>query len=265
MHKKDKKKVLNILFVPDNQEAPPKNFRIRYSTLNLLLVLFGLFMVSIVFGIITYSQVLQAALEKNDREKELVQLREQLKMTYALQAEIDTIKAYREKVRSSLQGYVKFAEKADETVLYPSQSVSNDPKLTSIFKTVPLKTPLNPLAIGLISQEFKMPGHTGIDIVAPVGTPIMVAGDGRVVFSGWTNEGGNTIIVYHRGGYLTYYRHNSRNVVSVNETVEQGNVIAYLGSSGETSSGPHLHYEIWQNGEPINPRQFLLDLNNLGE
>jgi len=201
VHKKDKKKILNILFVPDNQETPPKNFRIRYSTLNLLLVFFGLFMVSVVFGIVTYSRVLQAALEKSDREKELTQLREQLKMTYQLQAEIDTIKAYREKVRNSLQGYVQFAEKADKTVLYPSRMVSRDPKLISIFKSVPLKTPINPSAIGIISQEFNQPGHTGIDIVAPVGTPILAAGDGKIVFSGWTNEDGNTIIIYHSGSF----------------------------------------------------------------
>ena len=265
MHKKDKKKILNILFVPDNQEAPPKNFRIRYSTLNILIVLFGLFMVSIVFGIVTYSQVLQAALEKNDREKELTQLREQLKMTYQLQAEIDTIKVYRERVRNSLQGYVKFAEKPNETVLYPSQIISNEPKLVSIFKSTPLKSPITPSAVAIITQEFKNPGHIGLDMVAPIGTPIMAAGDGNVVFSGWTNEGGNTIVLYHQGGYVTLYRHNSRNIVLNNQAVKQGDVIAFLGNSGETSSGPHLHYEIWQNGEPINPRQFLLDLNNLGE
>jgi murein DD-endopeptidase MepM/ murein hydrolase activator NlpD len=258
LHKRSKKKILNILLIPDNQEAPPKNFRVRYTTLKFVIAGLVIFMVSVVFGIVTYSQVLQAALEKNEREKELLQLREQLKKGYQLQTELDTLRAYREKVRNSLQGYVKFVEKAGEDVLTSKNLIENDLNKISIFTNVPLKMPVQ----GFVSQEYKRAGHTGIDIVASEGTPVHAAGDGVVVFSGWTYKDGYILILYHHGGYLTCYRHNAQNLVMVNQPVKQGDVIALLGNSGESSSGPHLHFEIWKDGEPINPRDILLDLNS---
>lgn len=260
LHRRGKKKVLHILLISDNQETPPKNFRVRYTTLRLLTVLLTIFLISVVIGIVTYSQVLQAALEKNEREKELLQLREQLKKSYQLQTELDTLRAYREKVRNSLQGYVKFVEKAGEDILSSKNLIENDLNKISIFTNVPLKMPVT----GFVSQEFRGAEHTGIDIVAPVGTPVRAAGDGVVVFSGWTYEDGYILMIHHREGYMTCYRHNSQNLVVANQTVNQGGVIALLGNSGETSSGPHLHFEIWKDGQPINPRDFLLDLN-LGE
>ena len=260
MHKKDKKKYLNILLVPDNQEAPPKNFRVRYTTLNFLVVFLGITLISLVFGILTYSQVLQAALEKNEREAELTQLRDQLKVSYELQAQLDTIKAYKEKVRSSLQGYIKFAEKAKEQSTYAENLVGDAPLRTTLLSTIPMKLPV----MGFVSQEYHWPEHAGIDIVAKEGVLVQAAADGRVVFSGWTHDFGYSVIIYHANGYLTFYRHNSQNLVSLHQVVRQGDIIALLGNSGE-SSGPHLHFEIWKDGKPQNPRIYLLDLNNLGE
>ncbi|MCB0261782.1 MAG: peptidoglycan DD-metalloendopeptidase family protein [Calditrichaeota bacterium] len=259
MHKKDKKKYLNILLVPDNQEAPPKSFRLKYSTLNFIVVFLAVALVSVVFGIVTYSRVLQAALEKAERENELTQLREQLKVGYELQAQLDTIKAYKDKVRNSLQGYIKFAERAREQSYDPETLVETQAKAT-LLTTLPLKSPV----VGFVSQEFRWPEHPGLDIVAKEGVPIQAAGDGKVLFSGWTNDFGYSIILYHPGGYLTYYSHNSQNLVSIHQEVSQGDVIGLVGNSG-ISSGPHLHFEIWKNGKPQNPRLYLMDLNNLGE
>ena len=258
VHKRSKKKILNILLIPDNQETPPKNFRVRYTTLKLLIVLLVVFTVSVVAGIVTYSQVLQAALEKNEREKELLQLKEQLKKGHQLQTELDTLRAYREKVRSSLQGYVQFADKVDGEILTSKNLIENELNKISIFTNVPLQMPVS----GFVSQEYSKIGHPGIDIVAPEGTPVRAAGDGVVIYSGWTYKDGYILILYHQGGYLTCYRHNSQNLFAANQPVKQGDVIAFLGNSGESSSGPHLHFEIWKNGEPINPRDFLLDLTS---
>lgn len=256
MHKRSKKKFLNILFISDSQDTPPKSFRIRYTTLRLLIVLLGIFFASVILGIVTYSQVLQAALEKNEREKELLQLREQLKKGNQLQSELDTLKAYREKVRSSLEGYVKFVEKSAEEAVIPRNIIENNLNKISIFTNVPLRAPVT----GFVSQEYSRIGHTGIDIVAPEGTPVQAAADGVVIFSGWTYEDGYVLILYHPGGYITCYRHNAQNLATINQVVRQGDVIAFLGNSGESSSGPHLHFEIWKDGQPCNPREFLLDL-----
>lgn len=258
IHKRGKKKVLNILLISDNQETPPKNYRVRYSTLRLLTVLLTIFLISVVVGIVTYSQVLQAALEKNEREKELLQLREQLKKSYQLQTELDTLRAYREKVRNSLQGYVKFVEKPGEDILSSKNLIESQLNKISIFTNVPLKMPVT----GFVSQEFKGANHTGLDIVAAEGTPVRAAGDGVVIFSGWTYKDGYILMIYHHGGYITCYRHNSQNLVVANQAVKQGEVVALLGNSGESSSGPHLHFEIWKDGQPVNPKDLLLDLNS---
>lgn len=256
MHKKNKRKVLNILLIPDN-ESPPKNYRIRYSTVNLVAVIAVLFLVSIVIGLVTYSRILHTALEKNSMERENVQLREQLKKINYLQSELNLLKTYNEKVRNSLQGYIKFADDSEQQGRSAEEPTDKMPFKTSLFTGVPLKTPV----LGFVSQEFNWPAHNGIDIVAKVGTPIKAAADGTVLFSDWTFDGGYTVILHHPNDYLTFYWHNAQNLVSENQVVKQGDVIALLGNSGESSSGPHLHFEIWKNGIQFNPRQFLLDLN----
>ncbi|NIS37797.1 peptidoglycan DD-metalloendopeptidase family protein [Candidatus Saccharibacteria bacterium] len=255
MHKRNKKKILNILLIPDN-EASPKSFRIRYSTLKFLVVATGIVVIALLIGIVTYSQVLQGAMETDQVEQENTRLREQLQKVGQLQNELNLLKKYNEKVRNSLQGYVKFADKPDDQSISPGKLLQANLKKVSIFENVPISPPV----VGFVSQEYDWPAHSGIDIVAPAGTPIKAAANGVVVFDGWTYEKGFLVILYHDGEYLTSYWHNARNAVSANQRVKQGDVIAYLGNSGESSSGPHLHFEIWRKGQSINPRNFLSDL-----
>lgn len=98
--------------------------------------------------------------------------------------------------------------------------------------------------------------HTGIDIPAPAGTNIISTDSGTVIFSGWMNGYGNTIIVDHGNGISTLYAHNSRNLVSVGQSVERGQVIGEVGTTGN-STGNHLHYEVRINGSHTDPMQFL--------
>jgi len=100
--------------------------------------------------------------------------------------------------------------------------------------------------------------HSGVDIPASTGTPIRAAGGGTVVFSGWRNGYGNTVMIDHGSGIVTLYAHNTRNSVSVGQEVSRGEVIAYVGSTGR-STGPHLHYEVQINGVARNPVPFLLE------
>ena len=94
--------------------------------------------------------------------------------------------------------------------------------------------------------------HDGIDIGAPNGTPILAMADGVVAFSGWAGGYGNFILIDHGSGYRTAYAHNSRNAVVVGQTVVQGQVIGYVGTTG-SSTGYHLHFEIIRNGVPVDP------------
>ena len=98
--------------------------------------------------------------------------------------------------------------------------------------------------------------HNGVDLAAPVGTPIRAADGGRVIFSGWDGGFGNVIRIDHENGFVTVYAHNSANLVSVGERVAQGQHIANMGSTGN-STGSHLHFEIRQNGRPIDPWPFI--------
>lgn len=98
--------------------------------------------------------------------------------------------------------------------------------------------------------------HAGVDFGAPTGTTIYAADSGRVIFSGWYGGYGNTVILDHGGGISTLYAHSSRLFVSAGQSVSQGQAIAAVGSTG-LSTGPHLHFEVRQNGSPVNPMAYL--------
>lgn len=98
--------------------------------------------------------------------------------------------------------------------------------------------------------------HDGLDIAAPYGTPIRATGKGQVTFSGWKNAYGKVIIIDHGYGLQTLYGHNSKNVSAVGDTVEKGQIIARIGSTGR-STGPHVHYSVIFRGSMVNPRTYL--------
>jgi murein DD-endopeptidase MepM/ murein hydrolase activator NlpD len=98
--------------------------------------------------------------------------------------------------------------------------------------------------------------HTGIDIAAPRGTPIVAAADGHVVFAGYHSAYGNLVVVDHGYGITTKHAHTSRILVAVGDRVLRGDVIARVGNTGR-STGPHLHFELLQDGVPVNPLPFL--------
>lgn len=96
--------------------------------------------------------------------------------------------------------------------------------------------------------------HHGVDYAAPTGTPVRTIGDGSVIFKGYTNGGGHTIKIKHNSVYTTSYMHLSRYAkgLSVGQRVKQGEEIGYVGSTG-LSTGPHLDFRVYKNGQPINP------------
>jgi murein DD-endopeptidase MepM/ murein hydrolase activator NlpD len=113
-----------------------------------------------------------------------------------------------------------------------------------------LMAPLN----GSISSAFDLVGsHFGIDLVAPEGTGVHAVAPGMVVFSGYTALGGNALMIQHARGLISVYKHNARLNKSTGDAVSVGEIIAVIGNTGDHSSGPHLHFELWENGQPIDP------------
>jgi murein DD-endopeptidase MepM/ murein hydrolase activator NlpD len=98
--------------------------------------------------------------------------------------------------------------------------------------------------------------HEGIDLGAPYGTPIAAAAAGTVIYAGWMGGYGNLTVIDHGGGLSTAYGHQSRIAVGVGESVAQGQIIGYVGSTGH-STGPHLHFEVRVDGQPVDPLGYL--------
>ncbi|HZQ66746.1 MAG TPA: peptidoglycan DD-metalloendopeptidase family protein [Gaiellaceae bacterium] len=98
--------------------------------------------------------------------------------------------------------------------------------------------------------------HEGVDLGAAYGTPILAAAAGTVIYAGWMGGYGNLVVIDHGGGLSTAYGHQSRIAVAVGQAVAQGQVIGYVGSTGH-STGPHLHFEVRVDGQPVDPLGYL--------
>ena len=113
-------------------------------------------------------------------------------------------------------------------------------------------------AKGGISSEFSLQEkHYGIDITLPENSPIYSVSAGRVIFSEWTTETGYVIIIEHLNGLISSYKHNSSLSKSQGDYVSRGEVIGFSGNTGSLTSGPHLHFELWFEGEPVDPLSFI--------
>ena len=111
---------------------------------------------------------------------------------------------------------------------------------------------------GEITQSFNFEeNHFAIDIAADIGTPVKSILDGKILFSEWSVDTGYVIIIDHGENIISVYKHNSKALKEQNNFVQAGEVIAYSGNQGSLSSGPHLHFELWKNGTPINPEPLL--------
>ena len=134
----------------------------------------------------------------------------------------------------------------------------------SVRKTL-MKTPINGARLSSSFGKRKHPilgytkMHTGTDFAAPMGTPILASGDGRVTKAGWCGGGGNCVKIKHNNTYQTIYAHMSKfgRGIKRGVKVKQGQIIGYVGSTG-LSTGPHLHYEVIENGRKINSQKLKL-------
>lgn len=138
----------------------------------------------------------------------------------------------------------------------PSESVSSVPSGSYLSA---LSFPVLPPVSGIATRGFDArTGHFAVDLAAEEGSAIRSIGDGYVILADWMNDGGQIIAIAHADGYISVFKHNSSLLKQVGDRVRDREVIALTGNSGEITSGPHAHFELWQNGLAQDPRAYVL-------
>lgn len=110
---------------------------------------------------------------------------------------------------------------------------------------------------GVISQNYDVALHPAIDITAPSGSVVSSIYDGIVIYSGWDEGKGNVVMVQHPENVISIYGHNQKVLKNPGEAVKAGTPIALVGNTGSLSTGEHLHFELWCNGESLNPTKYI--------
>jgi len=261
-----------------NDASFEERFSYRLSPLNLLTLLlsFVVLLILLVSVVIIYTPLRESIPGYTD-----VSLREDLTtMVFradSLENELQRNAAYLRNIQGALKGELPLSKDSiyntDQAIVIPenpmvkskedsmlreyveredSYSLSDDQERATkqIYFFAPLK--------GTITNEFDpAKEHFGIDVVAPKDEAIKATLDGTVVFAEWTVETGYVIQLQHGNNIVSNYKHNSVLLKKVGEEVKAGDVIAIIGNSGELSSGPHLHFELWKEGKPLNPEEFV--------
>lgn len=115
-----------------------------------------------------------------------------------------------------------------------------------------------PVESGFPTRDFDArDGHYGVDIAVSEGAFVRSIGEGYVVMADWTQDGGYTVAVQHGNGYLSVYKHNKRLLKQVGDRVKARDALAVSGNSGEMTTGPHLHFELWRHGLAQDPRSYI--------
>ncbi|GGG36716.1 M23 family metallopeptidase [Bizionia arctica] len=130
----------------------------------------------------------------------------------------------------------------------------------NLFETATsnINSVLFPPVTGTISEPYNFEEkHYAVDLIVESNTPVKATADGTVIFAEWTVETGNVMIIEHSNGLISVYKHNASLTKSQGELVKAGEVIATSGNTGELTTGPHLHFELWKDGYPINPTNFI--------
>jgi murein DD-endopeptidase MepM/ murein hydrolase activator NlpD len=142
----------------------------------------------------------------------------------------------------------EFKEIESALTSYKKNTYSDE--LKDIFFFPPLQ--------GIVSSPYNLAtDHYGVDIVAKNNEPVKSIADGTVILSSWTLDGGYIIAVQHRANLISVIRHNSALLKKVGNFVNAGEVISIIGNTGELTTGPHVHLELWYNGNPVDPEEFI--------
>jgi len=237
-----------VIIIPDH-EGSKKQFSLHrnslYAGVSIFVLIFSALLISTFYmtpRVLDYNNI------KNNYD-ELIQERTQVLNLYA---DLERLKQLEVMLQRSLGADFGFDQ--DQNQEYVDTVTEKSVFRISFTENVPSVLPVK----GYVTQTMirksgsMLKNHYGIDIAAGEGEPIMAVAGGQVIFSGWTPDLGNLVVIYHGNDYVTYYGHNQLNLVDSHQYVNRGEVIGNIGNTG-MSSGPHLHFEIWKEGEPLDP------------
>ena len=261
----------SIIIIPEETSQKAKTVKLSFPNLAWIIALYTLLSVIIgyytlsISGLDYYLAPVNAGLKESDR----LLVRDLNTKIIFLVKELDKLK--------STNGKLKYALLLGDSTLFDSSNQNSDSDSSSgkmhiegnvlniaenfllkLYSQNDVQLFTKPVD-GFLSRKFNPEkGHMGVDFVVEVGTPVYAASGGYIVFSDYTIDDGYMIIIIHRDGYISIYKHCSSLIKSVRDNVEQGVLIALSGNSGKHTTGPHLHLEIWRDGKPVNPeKQFI--------
>ncbi|WP_462253107.1 M23 family metallopeptidase [Ekhidna sp.] len=271
------------LLIIRNEEnfAEKTTFSFNYARLFLLLAGVGLLLLSLAVYLVTVA--LEQWLDPRHAQMEANRQVLELSMTIdSLEQEVNNKDIYIENIRRVIAGEEinQDLETNLESNLKPAEINESIEPLDSQFRADFEKSELaeiTALPIAVSSDEYDlrdiylispMDGivtdgfnpkidHYGVDLVAPANEPVRSVADGVVIMSSWTLDGGYVLAIQHPGNLISVYKHNSELFKNVGNFVAAGEVIATIGNTGELTSGPHLHLELWHNGNPVNPQEYI--------
>jgi len=261
-HKKRRTKFYTFLLIPDNEKST-KSLRLNAALLRSLLLLLIFIFVVIIVAAISYWNWAGIVIDYYNLREENSKLKDALAKMEEVQTDLSRLKMMDQKLRSSLSGYVSLVEdgspEKESNILENLDMADSRPYDRSIYNSIPDIYPVE----GFVTREYQREGsllseaHIGIDIASAKGSPIKATADGVVIFSGWTYEQGHVVILRHKLNFYSFYKHNLRNLCRELEQVKKGQVIALLGDTGQITSGPHLHFELWKGSVPVDPKKYL--------
>lgn len=269
------KKIKNfsVIFVPEVTSESARSIKLNFSHAFWILLAYTLIIIAVGFYVLSFAGANKYLLPEDksltDADRQKV---EELntKMVFLVK-ELQKLKATNERL--------KYALVLGDSTLFDSLDYSQDSTFQPIepglggnillvvkklFSKIFNQDNSTPFFIkpvnGYISRSFNPDrGHMGIDLVTKVGVPVFASAGGYIVFSDYTVNDGYMVIINHVDGYTTVYKHCSSLMKSVRESIEQGELLALSGNTGKKTSGPHLHFEIWKNGKPVDPAKYLIN------
>lgn len=261
--------------VVSNEETFEEKLSFRTNKINVFFVLFLYSILLIVFtiSVVFFTQLREMVpgYSSTDLLNQAIYL---TKKTDSLENELELNNKFYKSIESVLSGRAdeiiykdtlvldNNLEDSEQQAVFPNSEdsilrryVENEDKfnLTKNELVIENKMFVSPIK-GEITQQFDPSNnHFALDLSADVGTPVKAVLDGKIIFSEWSVDTGYVLILDHGDNIISVYKHNSKSLKEQNIFVKAGEVIAYSGNQGTLSTGPHLHFELWKNGTPINP------------